>query len=57
MVFWGNFPIFVLMAGEKCCKLVLHVDKTIILSLAMMTVMMHAHLNTGQCKTQSADRG
>ena len=40
------FLFFVLMAGEKCCKLVLHVDKTIILNLTMMTLMMHVHLNT-----------
>ena len=44
--FRENFIFFVLMAGEKCCKLVLHVDKTIILNLAMMTIMMHVHLNT-----------
>ena len=40
------FLFFVLMAGEKCCKLVLHVDKTIILNLAMMTIIMHFYLNT-----------
>ena len=37
------------MAGEKCCKLVLYVDKTIILNLAMMTVTLHFHLNTVFC--------
>ena len=46
LFFMENFLFFVLMAGEKCCKLVLHVDKTIILNLAMMTIMMHVHLNT-----------
>ena len=35
---------FVLMAGEKCSKLVLHVDlKTIILNLSMMTSIRHLH--------------
>ena len=41
-----NFLYFVLMAGEKICKLVLHVDKTIILNCAMMTIMIHVHVNT-----------
>ena len=39
-----NYVFFVLVAGEKCTKLVLHVDlKTIILNLSMMTSIRHFH--------------
>ena len=43
--FRNNYLFFVLMAGEKCSKLVLlHVDlKTIILNLSMMTSIRHFH--------------
>ena len=48
IVFLGNFTIFCAHEWRKmlCCKLVLDVDKKIILNLAMMTIMMHFHLNT-----------
>ena len=42
--FSGKIVFFVLMAGEKCSKLVLHVDlKTIILNLLVMTLIRHFH--------------
>ena len=44
LVFRKNYLFFVLMAGEKCSKLVLHVDlKTIVLNLSMMTSIGHFH--------------
>ena len=44
LVFRKNYVFSVLMAGEKCSKLALHVDlKTIILNLSMMTSISHFH--------------
>ena len=46
-VFQGKFPIFLCSWLEKKgFKLVLHVDKTITLNLAMLTALMQYHLNT-----------
>ena len=44
--FQGKFPIFVVFLAGEGFKLVLHVDKTIILNLAMLTTIMQCHLNT-----------
>ena len=44
LVFQEKYLFFVLMAGEKCCKLVLHVDlKTIVLNFSVMTSIRHFH--------------
>ena len=45
--FSGKLTIFVLMAWEKCSKLVLHVDlNAIVLNLSMMTSIRHLHYFT-----------
>ena len=47
LVFQEKLTIFVLMASEKCSKLVLHVDlKATVLNLSMMISIRHLHYFT-----------
>ena len=43
LVFQEKLPIFVLMAGEKCSKLVLHVDLKIIILFSIAAQLNRKH--------------